>query len=113
MKVYRDILSWSVARPRTMVVFGSFLLVGTSFLYPLLGMDFFPQVDAGQMRLHVRAPPSTRIEETQRYFAEVETTIRDLIGGEQIEVLLDNIGLPYSSTNTALTELRNYWTNGR
>jgi multidrug efflux pump subunit AcrB len=102
-EIYRDVLSWSVAWPWTAAAFGV-LLVGTSFLYPLLGMDFFPQVDAGQMRLHVRAPPATRIEETQKYFAEVETTIRDLIGEEQIDVLLDNIGLPYSSTNTALTD---------
>jgi multidrug efflux pump subunit AcrB len=102
-EIYRDVLSLSVARPWTMVIFGIFL-VGTSVLYPLLGMDFFPQVDAGQMRLHVRAPPATRIEDTQKYFAEVETAIRDLIGQEQIDVILDNIGLPYSSTNTALTD---------
>jgi multidrug efflux pump subunit AcrB len=45
-------------------------------LFPLLGRDFFPQVDAGQMRLHVRAPPGTRLEQTQAYFAQVEAAIR-------------------------------------
>ncbi len=102
-EVYRNVLGWAVDRPWVSVVFGVFLAVSL-LLFPLLGMDFFPQVDAGQMRLHVRAPPATRIEETQRYFAEAEAAIRNLIGEEQIDVILDNIGLPYSSTNTALSD---------
>jgi multidrug efflux pump subunit AcrB len=102
-EVYRNVLGWAVDRPWVSVVFGIFLAVSL-LLFPLLGMDFFPQVDAGQMRLHVRAPPATRIEETQRYFAEAEAAIRNLIGEEQIDVILDNIGLPYSSTNTALSD---------
>ena len=73
-------------------------------LFPQLGRDFFPQVDAGQMRLHVRAPPATRIEETQRYFAEVEHAIRKIVGDDQIDVILDNIGLPYSGINIALSD---------
>jgi multidrug efflux pump subunit AcrB len=102
-EVYRNVLGWTVDRPWVSAVFGVFL-VASLLLFPLLGMDFFPQVDAGQMRLHVRAPPATRIEETQRYFADVEAAIRDLVGEEQIDVILDNIGLPYSSTNTALSD---------
>jgi multidrug efflux pump subunit AcrB len=73
-------------------------------LFPLLGRDFFPQVDAGQMRLHVRAPPGTRIERTEAYFADVERDIRKLVGNDQIDVLLDNIGLPYSGINIALSD---------
>ncbi len=73
-------------------------------LFPALGRDFFPQVDAGQMRLHVRAPPGTRIEQTQRYFAEVEAAIRQIVGKDQIDVMLDNIGLPYSGINIALSD---------
>jgi multidrug efflux pump subunit AcrB len=69
-----------------------------------LGRDFFPQVDAGQMRLHVRAPPGTRLEKTQQYFADVEGEIRRLIGNDQINVMLDNIGLPYSGINIALSD---------
>jgi multidrug efflux pump subunit AcrB len=69
-----------------------------------LGRDFFPQVDAGQMRLHVRAPPGTRLERTQEYFAEVEAQIRQLVGNDQIDVMLDNIGLPYSGINIALSD---------
>src|ERR1700722_3091895 len=102
-EVYRNVLGWTVDRPWVSAAFGVFL-VASLLLFPLLGMDFFPQIDAGQMRLHVRAPPATRIEETQRYFARVETALRKIIGEDEIDVILDNIGLPYSSTNTALTD---------
>jgi multidrug efflux pump subunit AcrB len=103
-RVYRHALGWSVDHPRrTVVVF--LLLIGVScLLFPILGMDFFPEIDAGQMRLHVRAPPATRLEDTQREFARVEAAIREIVGEDEIEVVLDNIGLPYSSTNTALTD---------
>jgi multidrug efflux pump subunit AcrB len=80
-------------------------LIGASLLlFPVLGEDFFPQVDAGQMRLHVRAPPGTRLEQTQADFAEVEAAIRQLIGNGQIDTMLDNIGLPYSGMNIALSD---------
>jgi multidrug efflux pump subunit AcrB len=69
-----------------------------------LGRDFFPQVDAGQMRLHVRAPAGTRIERTQEDFANVEAAIRQIVGDQQIDVILDNIGLPYSGINIALSD---------
>jgi multidrug efflux pump subunit AcrB len=74
-------------------------------LFPQLGRDFFPQVDAGQMRLHVRAPAGSRLEETQRYFAEVENAIYEIVGRDQVSVILDNIGLPYSGINIALSDL--------
>ena len=80
------------------------LIVVSALLFPFLGRDFFPQVDAGQMRLHVRAPPGTRLEKTQQYFAEVEAQIRKLVGNDQIDVMLDNIGLPYSGINIALSD---------
>jgi multidrug efflux pump subunit AcrB len=80
------------------------LIAVSALLFPFLGRDFFPQVDAGQMRLHVRAPPGTRLEKTQQYFSEVETQIRKLVGSDQIVVMLDNIGLPYSGINIALSD---------
>jgi multidrug efflux pump subunit AcrB len=80
------------------------MIVVSMLLFPALGRDFFPQVDAGQMRLHVRAPPGTRLERTQQYFAEVEGQIRKLVGNDQIDVMLDNIGLPYSGINIALSD---------
>jgi len=102
--VYRDALAWSVGRPLVTAAFFALLIIASCFLFPWLGMDFFPQVDAGQMRLHVRAPPGTRIEDTQRYFAQVEAAIRQIVGNDQIDVILDNIGLPYSGINIALSD---------
>ncbi len=54
--------------------------------------------------LHVRAPPGTRIEQTQAYFAQVEADIRQEVGNGQIDTMLDNIGLPYSGLNIALSD---------
>ena len=97
-------LSWMVERRVVTAGFFAALAAASLALYPRLGMDFFPQVDAGQMRLHVRAPPGTRLERTQEYFAQVERAIRDIVGNEQIDVILDNIGLPYSGINIALSD---------
>jgi multidrug efflux pump subunit AcrB len=101
---YRDTLSWALSQARLTVGAFIVLIVVSALLFPLLGRDFFPQVDAGQMRLHVRAPAGTRLERTQQYFAEVEAQIRKLVGNEQIDVMLDNIGLPYSGINIALSD---------
>jgi multidrug efflux pump subunit AcrB len=101
---YRDTLSWTLSQARLTVTGFVVLIVVSALLFPLLGRDFFPQVDAGQMRLHVRAPAGTRLERTEQYFAEVEAQIRKLVGNDQIDVLLDNIGLPYSGINIALSD---------
>jgi multidrug efflux pump subunit AcrB len=101
---YRDTLSWALSQARLTVTAFIALIVVSELLFPLLGRDFFPQVDAGQMRLHVRAPPGTRLEKTQQYFADVETQIRKLVGNDQIDVMLDNLGLPYSGINIALSD---------
>ncbi|MGA2128859.1 MAG: efflux RND transporter permease subunit, partial [Xanthobacteraceae bacterium] len=103
-EVHRNALAWTVDRPLITAAFFVVLIVVSCLLFPRLGMDFFPQIDAGQMRLHVRAPPGTRLEATQAYFARVETAIREIVGGDQIEVVLDNIGLPYSGINIALSD---------
>jgi multidrug efflux pump subunit AcrB len=68
-------------------------------LFPWLGEDFFPKVDAGQFTLHLRAPTGTRIEETARLCDLVENTIRGEIPPEELASVIDNIGLPYSSVN--------------
>jgi multidrug efflux pump subunit AcrB len=101
---YRNILSWALSQARLTVIAFAILIVVSAMLFPLLGRDFFPHVDAGQMRLHVRAPPGTRLEKTQQYFAEVEAQISKLVGNAQIDVMLDNIGLPYSGINVALSD---------
>jgi multidrug efflux pump subunit AcrB len=101
---YRNTLSWALSEARLTVWAFVVLIAASALLFPLLGRDFFPQVDAGQMRLHVRAPAGTRLEKTQEYFAEVQAQIRKLVGNDQIDVMLDNIGLPYSGINIALSD---------
>jgi multidrug efflux pump subunit AcrB len=101
---YRNTLSWTLSQARLTVIVFVILIAVSALLFPFLGRDFFPQVDAGQMRLHVRAPAGTRLERTQQYFAEVEKQIRTLVGNDQIDVMLDNIGLPYSGINVALSD---------
>ena len=68
---YSNILMWTLSRPAKTVVFSIGLMAFSLLLFPRLGQDFFPEVDAGQMRLHVRAPAGTRIEQTQEIFAKV------------------------------------------
>jgi len=68
-------------------------------LYPVLGRDFFPSVDAGQIRLHMRAPTGTRIEETARLADAVEAAIREIVPSDQLETILDNLGVPNSGIN--------------
>ena len=68
-------------------------------IYPFLGRDFFPSVDAGQIRLHLRAATGTRIEETARIADEVEAAIRELVPREELETILDNLGVPNSGIN--------------
>ncbi len=101
---YRNVLAWAVDRPATTSLFFVILMGVSLLLFPMLGMDFFPQVDAGQMRLHVRSPAGTRLEKTQEDFAKVEASIRQIVGEKQVDVVLDNIGLPYSGINIALSD---------
>jgi multidrug efflux pump subunit AcrB len=68
-------------------------------LYPVLGRDFFPSVDAGQLRLHFRAATGTRVEETARIADRVEAAIREMIPPSELETILDNLGVPNSSIN--------------
>jgi len=79
---------------RAAVAAAAALLVACSLALPrVVGLDFFPAVDTGQMRLHYRAPAGTRIEVTERRVMEVERAVRELAGGD-VEGLVDNIGIP-------------------
>lgn len=97
-------LAWALER-RMPVVAGFLLAVGLSFaLYPILGRDFFPTVDAGLIKLHVRGPPGTRIEQSEIRFADIEHSIRQVIPKSELQTLIDNIGTPYSGLNLSLSE---------
>jgi len=104
-RFYGGLLVWALAHPGRVVVGFIAMMVGSFLLlFPMIGTDFFPAVDAGQIRLHVRCPPGTRIEETERYFAAVTETIRREIPPEEIDIILDNIGIPYSGINLSLSD---------
>jgi multidrug efflux pump subunit AcrB len=98
---YGAVLEWTLAH-RAIVggVFGVFA-VGSLLLAFVVGRDFFPYVDSGQIRLHVRMPEGTRIEQTERVFADIERQIRRIIPADELDTLLDNIGLPTSGINLA------------
>ncbi|HTZ88724.1 MAG TPA: efflux RND transporter permease subunit [Alloacidobacterium sp.] len=83
-----------------LVLFLLFCIGSATLLYPFLGQDFFPSVDAGQFQLHMRVRTGTRIEETARICDEVDETIREVIPKKELVTIIDNIGLPYSSINT-------------
>jgi len=82
----------------------SFVVLSLVIFTPFLGRDFFPYVDAGQFRIHVRAPSGTRIEETERGFARVEDVIRKVIPPDELNLVLDNIGLPISGINMVYSD---------
>src|SRR4051794_16201642 len=73
-------------------------------MFLLVGRDFFPAIDGGQIQLHVRAPPGTRIEATERIFQAVEDKIREIIPASERELIVDNIGLPARAYNLAFTD---------
>jgi multidrug efflux pump subunit AcrB len=101
---YRNYLAWAVHRPLITAALFIALAAVSAAMFPRVGMDFFPQVDAGQMRLHVRAPAGTRLEKTQELFGQVELAIRKIVGRDEVDIVMDNIGLPYSGINIALSD---------
>ena len=96
---YREILSKVLLNRKTFgTVFLAFCVLSCG-LYPILGRDFFPSVDSGQVRLHFRAPTGTRIEETAKLADAIESKIKALIPEEELETILDNLGVPNSGIN--------------
>ncbi len=90
-------------RPLTMITFVGFFLLSLC-LFPFIGQDFFPTVDAGQLQLHVRAPAGTRIEETANYFNRVENAIHKIVPAKDLGTMIDNIGLPPGGINLAFSD---------
>ncbi len=101
---YVGMLEWCLAhRVVFMVVFLGFCLASL-LLIPILGADLFPTVDAGQIRLHLRAPIGTRVEETASVVDTVEQSIRRQIAPSDLSGILDNIGFPISGINLTLSD---------
>src|SRR6202161_4719345 len=97
---YHDLLGLALEHRGRFVGFFLGFLAVSFLLVPFLGRNFFPQVDGGQMLLHVRAPVGTRIEETAARFTDVEKAIRQVIPPQEVEAIVDNIGTYLSSINT-------------
>ncbi len=97
---YRGLLESSLHhRTAFLIAFFAFCLGSLAILIPWLGRDFFPNVDSGTFKLHMRAPTGMRIEDTADLCDLVERTIRQQIPAAEVQTIIDNIGLPYSGIN--------------
>jgi multidrug efflux pump subunit AcrB len=97
---YRRILELCIHHAALFIVLFFVLSMGSAaLLYPLLGEDFFPTVDSGQFKLHIRTRTGTRIEDTAALCDRIDNTIRQIIPKSELVTIIDNIGLPYSSIN--------------
>jgi CzcA family heavy metal efflux pump len=96
---YESLLETALAyRGIFALTFAAFCFLSLGLVF-LLGQDFFPQVDAGLLRLHLRARPGLRVEETARLTDQVEQVMRQEIPANEVKTILDNIGVPYSGLN--------------
>jgi CzcA family heavy metal efflux pump len=96
---YRQLLETTLEHRKLFsLCFATFCFLSLGLVF-FLGRDFFPQVDAGLIRLHVRARPGLRVEETARLCDEVERVLRSEIPKEELQTVLDNVGVPYSGLN--------------
>jgi multidrug efflux pump subunit AcrB len=97
---YLRVLTLCVDHSKVFITaFMAFAVVSLALLIPWLGQDFFPSVDSGQFKIHVRAHTGTRIEETAALCDHVDRTIRQIIPSNELVTIVDNIGLPYSALN--------------
>jgi len=98
---FKNILRFMLTHTKTTVC-GFLLLFSSLFcLFPFIGQDFFPGVDAGAIRIHVRTPTGTRIEETEQVFKKIEDEIKLVIKPQDLQSIIDNIGLPTTGINLA------------
>jgi multidrug efflux pump subunit AcrB len=101
---YKHGLEWTLEnRGLTIAVFGLFIVLSLPLIF-MIGNDFFPYVDSGQMRLHVYPPQGMRPEDSEQYFAAIEKEIRHVIPVEEVRLILDNIGLPNGGFNLAFSD---------
>ncbi len=101
---YTAALTWFIGKPKRSFLIAGAVMLTPFLLLPFIGRDFFPDVDAGQLRLHVRAQPGTRLEQTKAIFSNVEGAIRKVIPADELELVLDNIGVPPDSFNLAFSD---------
>ena len=96
---YRDLLSVGLRNAGKLVTLVLGFAAVSTLLYPFLGQNFFPSVDTGQFEMHVRMRAGTRVEETARTVDQIEQMMRQIIPANQVEMIVDNMGIPYSGIN--------------
>jgi hydrophobe/amphiphile efflux-1 (HAE1) family protein len=98
---YRDLLGLGLRNAGKLVIVVLGFAAASSILFPFLGQNFFPAVDTGQFDMHVRTRAGTRIEETASTVDQIEQMIRKVIPANQVNMIVDNMGIPYSGINTS------------
>ena len=101
---YADLLAGLARRRFIVPALAGLILILGGVLFTFVGRDFFPLIDAGQIQLHVRAPPGTRIEKTTQIFQTIENKIREIIPDNERDLIVDNIGLPARVYNFAFLD---------
>jgi multidrug efflux pump subunit AcrB len=101
---YTELLAACLAHAGLTIAGFLLLAVSSVALFPLIGRDFFPSVDAGLIRLHARVAPGTRIEETERKFGDFSRTIASVIPGSELDSLISNIGVAGSAVNLSMSD---------
>jgi multidrug efflux pump subunit AcrB len=101
---YADLLAGLVGRRFLVPAVAGLILILGGVLFTFVGRDFFPAIDAGEIQLHVRAPPGTRIEKTTQIFQAIENKIRQIVPESDRDLIVDNIGLPARTYNYAFMD---------
>src|ERR1700758_3516519 len=101
---YVRVLTMLLKRRLIIPVVAALMLTLGGVMATLVGRDFFPDIDGGQIKLHVRAPAATRIEATERIFQEVEDKVREVIAERDRDLIVDDIGVPQRPYNLAFTD---------
>jgi multidrug efflux pump subunit AcrB len=101
---YHGALQWSLGHRGIVALLFIGFYAASACLMPFIGRDFFPPIDAGQIRLHVNVPAGSRVETTEQIFKRIERAIERIIPHEEIKVITDNIGLPVSGVNFAYSD---------
>src|SRR6516164_8418296 len=101
---YVELLRMLLTRRAVVPVVAALVLSLGAVMFVFVGRDFYPAIDGGMIQLHVRAPPGTRIEATEQTFQAVEDKIRKVIPKQDLDLIVDNIGVPARSYNWAFAD---------
>jgi multidrug efflux pump subunit AcrB len=101
---YVRVLTMLLKRRLIIPIVAALMLALGGLMLTMVGRDFFPAIDGGQIKLHVRAPAATRIEAIERIFDDVEAKVREVIPARDLELVVDDIGVPQRPYNLAFTD---------